>query len=278
MKTRSRPTVVMIGMALLCLTSCAKKLESPAELMKVTSEDLAVTQRAADNTLAYEHEVSLEIDREQIAQRVDATRAACVADTKSACAILEVEVSDQGVYAGGHVKMRLAPSGVDAIVELASTDADVTDRETRAEDLAQPLADVTRQLSMLNAYRERLTGLLARKDTTVTDLISVSKELAATQTQIEQLSSENAQLRRRIDTDLLTISWQVPAAQRRSADTPVSDALRAFGANFREAIGSVIEFLAHLVPWLVIGLPSLVLLRVFWRWSGNWLSRRVRTS
>jgi hypothetical protein len=278
MKIRARSAVLMIGVALLCLASCAKKFESPAEITTVTSDDLANTQRAADNTLAYEHEVSLEIDRDQIAQRVDATRAACVADTKSACTILEVEVSDQGVYAGGHVKMRLAPSGVDAIVKLASTDANLTDRETRAEDLAQPLADVTRQLSMLNAYRERLTGLLARKDTSVTDLISISKELAATQTQIEQLSSENAQLRRRIDTDLLTINWQVPVAQRRSADTPVRDALRAFGANFREAIGSVIEFLAHLVPWLVVGLPSLLLLRVFWRWTGNWLSRRVRTS
>jgi cell division protein FtsB len=190
---------------------------------------------------------------------------------------LEVSVSDNSGYVNGRIKMRLAPTGVDALVSAASADAQVKARQTTAEDLAQPLADVARQVAMLNGYRDRLSTLLARKDTSVTDLISVSKELAATQTQLEQLTSQNAQLRRRVDTDLLTISWQVTATQARSAGSPVGDAMRSFGANFREAIGSVIEFLAQLIPWLVIGLPALVLLRVFWRWTGNWLSHRVRT-
>jgi hypothetical protein len=243
-----------------------------------TNRELAVTQRSADNTLAYAHEVSLEVERDQIATRVHALRAACVADTKSACTILEVSVNDGEGYAGGRIKMRLAPAGVDALVQIASVDAQVTERRTSAEDLAQPLADVARQLAMLNAYRERLSGLLARKESSVSDLIAVAKELANTQTQIEALASQNAQLRQRVDTDLLTMIWRVPAVQARSAESPVGDALSAFGANFREAIGNVIGFLAQLVPWLVIGLPSLVLLRMFWRWTGNWLSRKVRSA
>jgi len=273
---RHRLGCIALGITVLGLTACAKK-EMNVGRSELATDKMAITERAADNTLAYEHEVSLEVGREELARRVEAVRAACTADTKSACTILEVSVNDDSGYATGRIKMRLAPGGVDALVNAASTDAKVKVRQTNAEDLAQPLADVARQVAMLSAYRERLSALLARKDTNVADLISLSKELAATQTQLEQLTNQNAQLRRRIDTDLLTITWQVPASQARSAEAPVRDAMSSFGANFREAIGSVIEFLAQLIPWLVIGLPALVLLRMFWRWTGNWLSRRVRT-
>lgn len=266
----------LTAVALLSLSACEKKLELNATESKLQGRELAVTQRAADNTLAYEHEVSLQVDRGQISQRVDAMRAACSADTKSACTILEVSVNDAESYANGQIKMRLAPTGVDALVNAASVDAQVTARKTSAEDLAQPLADVARQVSMLNSYRDRLMVLLTRKDLNATDLIALSKELATTQVQIEALASQNIQLHRRLDTDLLTIVWHIPAAQARSAASPVRDALREFGANFRAAIGNVIEFLAQLVPWLVVGLPSLVLLRMFWRWTGIWLSRKAR--
>jgi len=56
----------------------------------------------------------------------------------------------------------------------------------------------------------------------------------------------------------------------------VRDALRSFGADFREAIGTVITFLAVLLPWLVIIVPGLVLLRLFWRWISRWIARREK--
>ena len=259
----------------LCLSACAKKYEM-ANTAPAREAKLAVIDRAADSTLAYEHEVVVESEREKIASLIEATRASCAAAKQTGCTILEVVLNDKGTYDAGRIKMRLAPAGVDAMVKAASADSTLTSSQTRAEDLAQPLADAARQLATLKAYRDSLTALMARKDTQVADLISISQQLAATQTQIEQLSGDQAQLRKRIDTDLLTINWHVSRSQAQSESTPVRDALRSFGANFREAVGNVIEFLSQLVPWLVIGLPSLVLLRMFWRWTGNWLSRKVR--
>jgi hypothetical protein len=52
------------------------------------------------------------------------------------------------------------------------------------------------------------------------------------------------------------------------------DALRSFGSDFREAMSMVIRFIAVLVPWLVIILPGLILLRLFWRWIGRMIVRR----
>jgi hypothetical protein len=56
--------------------------------------------------------------------------------------------------------------------------------------------------------------------------------------------------------------------------TPIADAIRSSGGDFRDAIAQVIQFTAMLVPWLVIIIPDIVLLRIFWRSITRWLARR----
>jgi hypothetical protein len=96
------------------------------------------------------------------------------------------------------------------------------------------------------------------------------------QAQIESLNGTHAHLMRRIDTDLLTIELSSPVSNLVFETTPVRDALRESSRNFREALAAVIVFVAMLVPWLFVILPSLILLRLFWRWVGRWLGRFER--
>jgi predicted PurR-regulated permease PerM len=114
------------------------------------------------------------------------------------------------------------------------------------------------------------------KELKVEQLITVSKELATVQTQIESLTTQRANLRRRIDTDLLTINFSLPLQTYQSEQSPVRDALRSFGSDFRQAVGAVITVLANVLPWLVVLIPSLVLLRLLWRWISRWIARRER--
>jgi hypothetical protein len=230
--------------------------------------------RREGSTLAYEHIVTVELDESVLATRVEAVRKACAADQQHGCTILNVSTSTHNDVPEGMISVRTAPAGVETLVALASEEGDILQRATRAEDLAQPLADTNRQLSLLSTHRERLSEFMQRKDIGVEQLITVSKELATAQTQIEELTQQKANLRRRIDTDLLTIHFQVPNAHIYGHRTTIGDALRAFGANFREAIASVITSIAYLVPWLVIVLPGLVLLRWFWQAIGRWMRRR----
>jgi hypothetical protein len=174
--------------------------------------------------------------------------------------------------------MRLAPGGVDPIVALASKDGEITSRNTSAEDLAEPVADTERQIALLTLHRDRLTEFMKSKDIRIEQLIAVSKELATVQSQLDSLSTQRANLRRRIDTDLLTINLSLPRQEYTSERTPVRDALRSFGSDFREAVGMVIRFFAVLLPWLVVILPGLFLLRLFWRWIGRRLARRPQTA
>jgi hypothetical protein len=88
------------------------------------------------------------------------------------------------------------------------------------------------------------------------------------------LNTQHTNPRRRIDTELLTISLSLPIQEYAADQSPVKNAVRYFGSDFRDAVGMVIRFLAVLLPWLVIGLPGLFLLRLFWRWIGRVITRR----
>jgi hypothetical protein len=173
-------------------------------------------------------------------------------------------------------RCRDGAGGVEGLIALASRDGKIVEHTTHAEDLAQPVADTERELALLGVHRDRLVDIMKRKDLPIDQLITVSKELATVQSQIESASSTHVHLRRRIDTDLLTIGLSPPPADILSETTPVRDALRAAGANFREATAMVIGFVSALVPWLFVILPGLVLMRMFWRWIGRWLGRFER--
>ena len=164
----------------------------------------------------------------------------------------------------------------DPIIGLAGKDGKMAARNTRAEDLAQPVADTERELGLMTVHRDRLAEFMKSKELKVEQLITVSRELATVQAQIEALSTTHANLRRRIDTELLTISLSLPRQDYAAEQSPVLDAFRSFGTDFKQAIAQVIGFVAVLLPWLVIIVPGLILLRMLWRWIGRWVSRRER--
>jgi hypothetical protein len=237
----------------------------------------AVGQAQRRDTLAYEHSIDIEMDSELLPTRLREIESACVAGKPVECTVLDVGLHSRNNVYGGTIKMRIAPQGVDSIIEAASQGAKLISRSTRAEDLAQPIADTQQQLSLMTTHRDRLAEIMKSKDLKIEQLITVSKELATVQTQIDALSTQQAQLRRRVDTDLLTINLSPPDGAYQSQQTPIRDALRVFGSNFREAVSMVITFIAFVLPWLVILLPGLFLLRVFWVWAGRMLARRRQT-
>ena len=85
-------------------------------------------------------------------------------------------------------------------------------------------------------------------------------------------------MRRRIDTELLNLYFSAPSNVIAAAHTPIADAVQLFRTDFTDAVAQVIRFVAALIPWLVVIIPGLILLRMFWRAVGRWLMRRERTS
>jgi hypothetical protein len=166
---------------------------------------------------------------------------------------------------------------VNVFTATASKNGTVTDRLTHAEDLTEQVTDTERELALLTIHRDRLTEFLKDKSLKVDQLITVSRELATVQTQLEAAATTRANLHRRIDTELLTLNLSVPAMAIAVQPTPIRDALRSFAADFTDAIAQVIRFVAAVIPWLVVIVPGIILLRLFWRAVGRWLARRERT-
>jgi hypothetical protein len=245
-----------------------------AEAPSMAAGGAAVGQAQRRDTLAYEHSVHIELDGKLLPTRLREIESACAAGKPAECTVLEVGMRSRKDVYSGRIKMRIAPQGVDSTIEAASQGGKLTSRSTEAEDLAQPIADTQQQLALMTTHRDRLVEIMKSKDLKIEQLITVSKELATVQTQIDALGTQQAQLRRRVDTDLLTIDLTPPDGAYQSQETPIRDALGVFGSNFREAVSQVITFIAFVLPWLVILVPALFLLRMAFSWIGRVLARR----
>jgi hypothetical protein len=237
-------------------------------------ESVPAEQHRATDSLAYEHTVSIELGESLLPTRVREIQSACQTDEQFGCTLLDMSVHTGENIPNGSIRIRLAPAGVDAFISLASQNGKVTARITHAEDLAQQVNDTERELALLTTHRDRLSKFMEDKSIKVDQLIAVSKELAAAQTQIESASTVQANLHRRIDTNLLTLNLSIPQIAVMAQRTPIRDAFSSFGSEFTEAIAQVIRFVAVLIPWLIVIIPGVVLIRLFWRGIGRWLSRR----
>jgi hypothetical protein len=279
--------ILVVGLCGLALTACERQYKSVARESPASAAGYAgglaaqvAPARAPSpasprsESLAYEHHVSVELSKELLPTRMQELQSACNSNKELACSLLDFSTSTDQEVPSGSIRMRLAPSGVNSVIELAGKGGEITSRNTHAEDLAEPIADTERQLALLTTHRDRLAEFMKSKDIKVEQLITVSKELASAQSQIDALGTQRANLRRRVDTELLTINLSLPRHAYQAEQSPVRDAFRAFGSNLRDALADVIQFVAALLPWLVVALPGLVLLRLFWRWITRWLARR----
>lgn len=283
---RRQITVRLVSIVLcsLALSACEKQRTVGAESVASGSSarsaaavqsKLAPEAPRRNESLAYEHTVSIELSKEALPARMREVEAACQSSKEFSCTLLDFSVSTNAGVPGGSIRMRLAPTGVEPIIAIAGKGGDIASRTTHAEDLAEPIADTERELALLTTHRDRLAEFMKNKDIKVEQLITVSRELSTAQSQIDSLNTRRANLRRRVDTELLTLNLSLPRVDQNAQQSPVLDAFASFGSDFKSAIANVIGFVAILLPWLVVLVPGIILLRMFWYGIGRWLTRRA---
>lgn len=216
-------------------------------------------QGKAGAQLAYEHELSLSLPSAQIAPRLAATREACENATFGACNILRLQ---QGQHRA-QVILRIVPDGVEPIVALAAQGAEIGERITSAEDLADAVADVQRQQERLKAQQQRLDQLAARKDITVSDLIALSKEQASIENDLQALAQVAAGQQRRLDTNRLTLNFVPTDSSQRG-----SKLQRAFDNlldNLAYGTAEALEKGSYVLPFLILAFPLVMIWVWLWR-------------
>lgn len=242
-------------LVLLVVAGCAKHERlGAADAMALASPEGAF--------LAYEHTVQLRLPGERIAPRLQAVAEACQSGRFGDCAVLQLS-QDGGDGASGSIEVRVAPKGVEPLVALAGEQGEVTARSTRAEDLAQQVADTQLTQARLKNEHARLLDYQQRKDLAVADLLTISQRLSEIEAGLEQANREAAQQHRRIDTQKLAIHMEATNGQRNRSE--IGRAFAEFGGIFTASLAWLIRLFAGLLPVALIGGGALWGGVKFWR-------------
>jgi hypothetical protein len=225
-----------------CYSSDKKASESPTAMMKTG----LVAQRQTNPYLSYEHNLSVELEKEALAVKYKALADHCAADRSNNCTILESELS-AGSYSYGKIRVRVAPAGVEKFLSLASTNSEITNESTNVEDLSTQIFDTEKRIKLLQSYQENLLDLQKQAKGDIDSLIKVSQEIANVQSHII-----NIRLSSRSET-----SWS----------QPINDALDEFSGHLAEGTAGAITGVAYLTPWLIVLILLFFILRFFWRKS-----------
>lgn len=242
------------------LLGCSGKREA-AQNAPALAETSVEHKRAA--WVAYEHDIELEVPAERMRQVSDAVRQACAALPARGCTLLEASIRS-GAMAGATVRMRVVPEGVDKVLRALDERGKVVSQSSRGEDLAEPVQDGERNLAMLTGYRDQLQMLARQRALEAEALIKLHRELAEVQSQIDKAATSQAQLRRRVDTELLTVAMHEHATAGQG--DKVRQAVEDFSDDLLHGVAMLITFVASTIPFALAGI------------AGYFVWRRLRAS
>ena len=135
-----------------------------------------------------------------------------------------------------------------------------------SEDKTNQVVDADARIKNLTELRDRLRVMLTDKSAKFKDLIEVETQLANTQSELDSFTSMRKVLS--LETDLVAVNIDFTAAQgitEQGFFAPVARALKDAGHVMMESFGSVITFVMSAIPWLLIGIPLILLVRKFWQ-------------
>jgi uncharacterized protein DUF4349 len=243
------------------LSACGKQeggQRATLAMSKAIPNAMLMVQSPPGAFLAYEHDVQIELAAEDIPARLEEVQDSCQSGKFGDCAVLNVR-REGGDEPSGLLEVRIAPKGVEPIIRQAAQGAEIGSRSTRAEDLAEVVADNDLTRLRLQKEHARLLEFQDRKDLSVTDLLALSKQLSALEAGLEAAQRDGAQHKRRIDTQLVTLDFNPPGGQQGRGE--VAKSFRDFGSILSVSIAWMIRAFAG-------GLPLVVLLSLavfFWR-------------
>jgi len=264
-------TIKAVAIAALILLSlgCAKKSTTANDEAGVGADRVSGEAPKPGALLAYEHELRFSVAPETMNRRITAVQTACNQEKFGACSVLGIE-SSSGDYASASIVLRAEPAGIESLVALAGEDAVVEKRTTKAEDLADAVADVKVQQDLLKRQRETLLIYVARKDLAVADMIALSQQIATVESTLQALSQQSADQRRRIETNRLSIELRSNILAGVNQGISIRESWDTFTNSLIEGINDCAEYAGYLMPVLLLVFP----LALFWRWLWRLATRR----
>ena len=214
--------------------------------------------------IALRHHLQIEIPAEKMQAAFDAAIAHCAALN---CQLLSANYNKATPYSppSASLYVRVPPRNVEIFLTGLAKNGEVMQHGRDSEDKTSQVVDTDARIKNLSELRDRLRLMLTDKAAKFKDIIDVERELANTQSQLDALNSMRKVLSQ--ETDLVAVNIDFVATQgitEQGFFAPVARALKDAGRVMMESFASVISFVMSAIPWLLIGVPFIWLVRKIW--------------
>jgi hypothetical protein len=214
--------------------------------------------------IALRHNLQIETRAEKMQAAFDAAVKHCEALN---CQLLSAYYNKETPYSppSASLAARVPPRNVEIFLGGLAKNGEVIQHGRDSEDKTNQVVDTDARIKNLTELRDRLRLMLTDKSAKFKDIIEVERELANTQSQLDSMLSMRKILSQ--ETDLVAVSINFSAAQgitEQGFFAPVARALKDAGRVMMESFGAVITFVMSAIPWLLIGIPIIWLVRKYW--------------
>ena len=214
--------------------------------------------------IALRHHLQIETAPEKMQASFDAAIKHCEALD---CQLLSANYNKQTPYSppSASLSLRVPPKNVSLFLSGLAKHGEVMQHGRDSEDKTIQVLDADARIKNLTDLRDRLRRMLNDKTAKFKDIIDVERELANTQSQLDSIASVRKMLA--LETDLVAVNVDFTASQgitEQGFFAPVARAIKNAGQVMMESFGAVITFLVGAIPWLLIGIPVIWLVRKYW--------------
>lgn len=222
--------------------------------------------------LAYRYNYQFALPVKSVAATAKSHAEKCVDAGPSKCQLLSSNTNIQSKdFVSARLSLRAEPEWLTSFTNDIATDVtdakgEMTGSGVQAEDLTRSILDTDARLKAKTVLRTRLENLLETRNAKLPDLMALERELARVQAEIESATTMLNVLRKRVSMSVVDINYQTKtAAISSSSVSPIGKSLKGFVRNFAYALSDVIDFIAGILPWLIVIIPGLWFFRKWWR-------------
>jgi hypothetical protein len=168
----------------------------------------------------------------------------------------------------GSMSLRVSPGDLKKLFEQLEKQGQIVGHATESEDKTSVVVDTEARIKNLTSFRDSLRAMLAKPSASVKDIVDIQQQLTDVQSQLDSETAQRKILANETEKVAVEISFGVErTGRRRSAWTPIGDALRESGSDLAVSVAWLISAIVTIIPWLVLIIPLCWLLGKLWRRS-----------
>ena len=229
---------------------------------------------AVKRYIALRHALTVETEAEKMQAAFDATVSHC---EQLKCQILTANYNRETPYSppSASLSARVPPRSVEIFLTGLAKNAQVLQHHRDSEDKTDAVIDAEARINNLTEFRDSLRVMLTDKSAKFKDLIEVQRELVNTQSQLDTIQGVRKVLAQ--ETELVAVTIDFTAKQgitEQGFFSPVAQAFKNAGRVMMESFAAVITFFVTILPWLIFGIPLIILMRKLWfKIKSKWVSK-----